>query len=143
MGAAPKAYQMPAKKPTCITALIGAGISPPDAQKLRVIAMTLHRWHLLECGNARGEAIERDEKTGVPYLTFDAGQNGKRARTRIPDRETTALKRLASIIKGYPGFAYHVQGDPRGAALFIMRPGDVPAGRDIDTCYDRGIAVFK
>lgn len=132
-----------AKKPDCIATLIGAGISPPDARTLRVIAMTLHRWHLLECGNERGEAIERDEKTGKTYLTFDTGNLGKRGRTRIPDRETNALKRIARIIAAYPGFAYHVQGDPRGAALFILRPGDVPAGRDIDASYDRGIAVFK
>ena len=133
----------PKTKADCIATLVSAGISEGDARALRRISMTLHRWHELECGNERGEAVERDEQTKVPYLTFDTGQNGKRGRTRIPDRETTALKRLEKIIKGYPGFAYYVQGDPRGSALFIMRPGDVPAGRDIDACYSNGIAVFK
>lgn len=127
----------------CISTLISAGISEDDARALRRISMTLHRWHELECGNERGEAVERDEATGLTYLTFDGGQNGKRGRIRIPDRETNALKRLAKIIAGYPGFAFHANGDPRGSALFIMRPGDVPAGADIDACYNRGIAVFK
>jgi hypothetical protein len=134
---------MTTKTKDCIATLISAGISEDDARALRRISMTLHRWHELECGNERGEAVERDEETKVPYLTYDTGTNGKRGRTRIPDRETAALKRLAKIIKGYPGFSFHVQGDPRGSALFILRPGDVPAEADLDSCYSRGIAVFK
>ncbi len=133
----------PKTKADCIATLISAGISEVDARALRRISMTLHHWHELECGNERGEAIERDEQTKVPYLTFDTGSNGKRGRTRIPDRETAALKRLAKIMKAYPGFASYVQGDPRGSALFILRPGDVSAGTDLDSCYSRGIAVFK
>jgi hypothetical protein len=133
----------PKTKADCIATLKSAGISEEDARALRRISITLHRWHELECGTERGEAIERDEETKVPYLTYDTGQNGKRGRTRIADRETAALKRLAMIMKAYPGFAFHVQGDPRGSALFILRPGDVPAGRDIDTCYSCGIAVHQ
>jgi hypothetical protein len=134
---------MTTKRTDCIPTLISAGISEDDARALRRISMTLHRWNELECGNERGEAVERDEQTKVPYLTFDTGQNGKRGRTRIPDRETAALKRLAKIMKGYPGFASYVQGDPRGSALFIMRPADLADGADLDSCYSRGIAVFK
>jgi hypothetical protein len=134
---------MTTKRTDCIATLISAGISEEDARALRRISMTLHRWHELECGTANGEAIERDEQTKVPYLTFDTGMNGKRGRTRIPDRETAAIKRLTKIIAAYPGFGFHVQGDPRGSALFIMRPGDVPADADLDSCYSHGIAVFK
>lgn len=134
---------MTAKRTDCIATLISAGISEEDARALRRISITLHRWHELECGSENGGAIERDEATKVPYWTFDTGQNGKRGRTKIADRETAALKRLAKIIAAYPGFGFHVNGDPRGSALFIMRPGDVPAGADIDACYNRGIAVFK
>lgn len=130
-------------KPDCIATLIGAGINETDACALRRISMTLHRWHELECGNERGQAVERDEQTKRPYLTFDTGTNGKRGRIAIPDRETAALKRLAKIVAAYPGFGFHVQGDVRGSALFIMRPGDQPAGADLDSCYSRGIAVFK
>ena len=45
--------------------------------------------------------------------------------TRIPDRERGALKRLAKIMAPrYPQLKSYVQGDPRGASLYIMREGD-------------------
>ena len=34
------------------------------------------------------------------------------------------------------------QGDPRGCALYILRPGDVPAGEAADAYYSRGLAVY-
>jgi hypothetical protein len=130
-------------KSDCIPTLVAAGIKPTDAQALRRIAMTLHRWFEMQCGTANGECVERDEATNLTYLTYDTGQNGMRGRTRIPDREAAATKRLAKIMKNYPGFTSYVQGDPRGCALFILRPGDLAEGQDIDACYNRGIAVFK
>tara|TARA_R110000868_G_scaffold207722_1_gene456707 strand:+ start:1744 stop:2277 length:534 start_codon:yes stop_codon:yes gene_type:complete len=36
----------------------------------------------------------------------------------------------------------YIQGDPRGAALYILRPGDVPAGQPVDSYYSRGICVY-
>lgn len=36
----------------------------------------------------------------------------------------------------------YVQTDPRGCALYILRPGDVPAGAETDSYYSRGIAVY-
>lgn len=117
-----------------------------DANALRRISMTLHRWHELECGTGDG-AIERDEKTGVPYW-YNAnsrylGANDPRAYSRIPDREAGAIKRLNAIMARYPSLAYYVQGDPRGAALYILRPGDVPAGENTDAYYSRGIVVCQ
>lgn len=120
-----------------------AGVSFEDARALRRISMTLHRWHELECGDDRGRCVERDEVTGKPYSTFDLGQNGKRGRSAIPDRERGALKRLARIMAHYPGLSWYIQGDPRGAALYILRPGDIPDGCPADSCYSRGIAVYK
>ncbi len=139
---------------------------------LRRIAMTLHRWHELVCGDANGNAIERDESfrcnrchapmkgtsahdgacecgglienvPGKPYWTYDSGRNGKRSRYPVPDRETGAIKRLARIMARYPALQSYIQGDPRGASLYILRPGDVPAGADADSYYSRGIAVYK
>ena len=43
----------------------------------------------------------------------------------------------------YPGLSAYVQTDPRGVALYILRPGDVPEGGDVDAYYSRGIAVYK
>ena len=61
----------------------------------------------------------------------------------VPDRETGALKRLAAIMARYPQLSAYVQGDPRGAALYILRPGDVPEGGQADAYYSRGIAVYR
>jgi hypothetical protein len=115
-----------------------AGISPDDALALRRIAMALHRWHEMECGIDNG-CIERDETTGKAYWLNSTTMR----RSSIADRETGALKRLDEILKRYPELIYYVQGDPRGAPLYILRPGDVPEGEEMDAYYSRGIAVYK
>lgn len=127
----------------CIDRLRAIGIGHDDALALRRIAMTLHRWYELECGTADGGAIERDESTGRAYWTYDAGNNGKRGRRIIPDREHGAQRRLAAIMARYPTLSAYVQGDPRGASLYILKPGDVPDGADVDSYYSRGVAVYK
>lgn len=127
-----------AKIPDCIPPLMRAGIAYDDARALRRIAMQLHRWHELECGNDRG-GVERDEITGKTYW-YNA-VTGHRVSTR--DLETPALARLAKIMSRYPTLKAYVQGDPRGAALFILRPGDAPEGENVDSYYSRGIAVYR
>lgn len=64
-------------------------------------------------------------------------------RTRIADRKRGAQKRLGKIMARYPGMSAYVQTDPRGCALYILRAGDIPAGADVASCYNRGIAVYK
>jgi hypothetical protein len=59
------------------------------------------------------------------------------------DREKSARKRLGKLMAKYPGLSAYVQTDPRGVALYILRPGDVPEGGDVDAYYSRGIAVYK
>lgn len=139
----------------CIDRLTIAGVTRADAEALRRISMTLHRWHELECGDSSDYAswcITRGRKVDGAFVHDEAGKpfeerhvhTEKKARyTSIPDRERGALKRLDSIMKRYPGFAYYVQGDPRGAALYILRPGDLKEGDDVSSCYTRGIAVYK
>lgn len=123
---------------TCIEQLTSLGIQYADACELRRISMTLHRWHEMECGTDNG-CVERDEATGKAYWLNSHNMR----RSPIADRETGALKRLAGIITRYPTLQSYVQGDPRGASLYILRPGDVPAGADVDSYYSRGIAVYK
>ena len=53
------------------------------------------------------------------------------------------LVRLAKIMKRYPTLTAYHQGDPRGASLYILRPGDIPEGADPDSHYNRGVAVYK
>jgi len=129
------------------------GFTREEAEALRRISMTLQRWHERECGTDNG-CIERDETTNKPYWVSTWGSQwttGKRCRTAIPDRETGARKRLAAIVHARnvrqplmesPLMDYYIQGDPRGAALYIIRPGDVPEGQTVDSCYSRGICVY-
>ena len=126
------------KYPECLPSLIRAGIKERDAFALRAIAMILHRWHELECG-IDGGCVERDETTGKTYWLNS--MNGRRYPT--PDRETGALKRLGKLMAQYPDLSAYVQGDPRGCALYVMRPGDVPEGKDAEGYYSRGVAVYK
>lgn len=127
------------REPECIAPLRRAGIAHDDAYALRRIAMTLHRWHELECGDRRG-CIERDEKTDKPF--WRSAYYG-RTISPVPDRESGAKRRLQSIMSRYPTLQAYIQGDPRGAALYILRPGDVPEGASVDSYYSRGLAVYK
>lgn len=121
-----------------IQPLVRAGISESDAYQLRRVAMVLDRWHELECGTEYG-GIERDETTGK--VTWYSSASGRRS--PYPDRETGALRRLAEIMSRYPALSYYVQGDPRGAPLYVLRPGDVPEGKPVDSYYSNGLAVYK
>jgi len=126
------------QKYDCVATLQQIGVSYADAEALRRISMTLHRWHELECGNDGG-CIERDETSGKAFWLNSRSMR----RSPIADRETGALKRLAKILERYPTLASYIQGDPRGAALYILRPGDVPPGCSADSCYNRGIVVCQ
>lgn len=130
----------------CVPRLVTAGISEADAWALRRIAMTLRRWYEMECGDGNGY-LERDEKTGIPRW-FNARASyldprDPRAWHRIPDREAGAKKRLAKIMSGYPSLGIYVQTDPRGASLYILRPGDIPEGEPAESWYSRGIAIYE
>ena len=118
-----------------------AGVEWSDAVALRRIAMALHRWFELECG-IDGGWIERDDTTGFPYFHYETtGGNAKRH--RVADREAGALNRLNSIMTRYPHLSAYVQTDPRGAALYIIRPGNIPEGGDVECFYTNGIAIYK
>ena len=146
------------------------GFTQHEADQLRRISMTLQRWHELECGDsneyaswciARGEWGPRNtegkrefvhNEDGKPFMERHSHTESKARYFSIPDRETGAKKRLAAILNSCnmarAGFAkarplgYYIQTDPRGAALYIIRPGDVPAGADVGSYYSRGICVY-
>ncbi len=99
--------------------------------------MTLHRWAEHECNGA----IQRDGDQGDGDPFWYSTETGRRI-CRVPDRERGALRRLAAIMGQYPTLGSYVQGDPRGCALYILRPGDVPEGADAGSYYSRGIAVY-
>lgn len=111
------------------------GVSGDDAIELRRIAMTLHRWSELECN---GE-VERDEETGKTYYA----REGRRSKQPCADREYGAKRRLAAIMHRHPLLTAYIQGDPRGAPLYVIERERI-GGRDIDSCYSSiGIAVYK
>jgi hypothetical protein len=133
------------------------GLHQPEIDTLLRCQRTLHTWAEHECNGV----IQRDEATGKPY--WHNAYSGARC-YQTPDRETGALKRIAAILaphapKQYtaetcpgrpcssdcdhksPGLTFYHQGDPRGCCLYLIRPGDVPEGSTVDSCYSRGIAV--
>jgi len=148
------------------SALISLGFTFDECEKMRRISLTLRRWFELECGTGNDWAdwaIERDEDgKGRPFLvTHYHPRNGTPARTTktpVADRERGAIKRLNAIVRAcnerrFVGddasilgpkcddLAVYLQTDPRGAALYILRPGDIPDGQDAAACYSRGICI--
>jgi hypothetical protein len=133
--------------------LMSLGFTQGEAESLRRISMTLHRWHELECG-IDGGCVEREEATGKAM--WRSSMSGKA--WPMADRETGAKKRLAYIVNArnarqqwaqvdgkivWPHSVHtYIQGDPRGAALYILRPGDIPEGADVGAYYSRGICVY-
>ena len=135
----------------CRYHLVKAGIAPNDADALRRISMTLQRWFELECGDGDNHgswAIERDDNgDGPPFMVRHHYLHGRGkdyiSRQRLPDKEAGARRRLVAIMARYPGFNAYVQTDPRGCALYILRPDDLRDGRKADECYTNGIAVHR
>ena len=127
----------------CLLPVIAAGVDRDDAIALRRAAMTLRRWFELECGTEDG-AIERDEITGKPYWRNAMTDRGDpRYHYPVADREAGAMRRIKAIMARYPELGYYVQGDCRGASLYVLRPGDIPASESADSYYDRGMAIYK
>ena len=120
-----------------INALGFIGVEYEDAKALRRISMALHAWHEHECNGAIQRDGDRGDRKPFWHSTYDG-----RKICPAPDRERGALKRLAAIMARYPSLSAYVQGDPRGCALYVLRPGDVPEGKDADCYYSRGIAVY-
>jgi len=137
--------------------LMSLGFTPSEADTLRRISLTLSRWAEHECNGI----IERDETRGNRPFWSNPG-SGRHYVAPVADRERGALRRLDATVTarnvrsgfvqnaGYYGMLpddaqwidYYVQGDPRGAALYILRPGDVPDGADVDSYYCRGVAIY-
>jgi hypothetical protein len=110
------------------------GISHADAATLVRASATLHTWHEHECNGTK----QQDEESGH-WSWYNP--NTDRQCGRTPDLEKGARKRIGVVLARYPGLTAYVQGDPRGCALYILRPGDVPDGADAGSYYSRGIAV--
>jgi hypothetical protein len=120
------------------------GFTRDECEQLRRISMQLHSWHERECGTDNG-CIERDETTGKAYWLNSHSMR----RYPIRDMEAGALRRLQNIVAERNDRAIgrvliceseneitvkpYVQTDPRGAALYIIRPQDVPEGASVES----------
>lgn len=111
------------------------GIAHADAAILVRASATLRTWHEHECNGTK----QQDEATGHWYWY---NPNTGRKIGRTPDLEAGAKRRIAAVMARYPTLTAYIQGDPRGCALYILRPGDVLEGHSVDSCYSRGIAVI-
>lgn len=140
-----KEKQMTTNKREVIDNLMSLGVSYEHALALRRIAMTLQRWHELECGigDNWSYSIERDE-SGKPFYRAQgwAGKQWIDRKTAIADREAGAERRLAVIMANYPALWSYVQGDPRGAALYVGTKEDL-RGMPIEQAFFFGKAVYK
>jgi hypothetical protein len=136
--------------------LVSLGFTPGESDALRRISLTLHRWAEHTCNGT----IERDAtRQDRPFWSHPHA--GRHCVAPVADRERGALRRLEAIVTarnvragwvqnaGYYGvtpsaspLSHYVQGDPRGAMLYILRLGDVPDGQDADSYYSRGIAIY-
>jgi hypothetical protein len=137
------------------------GFTYDEAAQLRRIEMTLQRWGEQECGDGNDYgswAIERDEETGKPFMVHHHYRHGQgtdsTTRRPIADREAGALRRAKAIVEARNArvraecdspvntdVTFYHQGDPRGCALYVLRLQDVRPGENIDSIYNRGIAV--
>ena len=114
------------------------GLTELDAIALRRIALTLHRWAELECGNGNDYAswsIERDPQTDKPYRCVYP-HKGEMKRYPIPDREKGAHKRLEKLMSKYPQWKAYIQTDPRGGTIYLCKPEDAN-----DSLYTRGVFI--
>ena len=98
------------------------GINWKVIESFRRDSMTLRRWFERECGDSNNYAswaVERDEVTDIPYLVTYP-YNGKERKTRIPDREKGARKRIDERCKRL-NLHYYIQTDCRGLALYLSK----------------------
>lgn len=114
-------------------------------------------------GRKVGGVFAHDDD-GKPFMEHHHYRHGRGqdsvTYTPLADREAGARRRLKAIIDRVNLHERHgdlpdgsgadragvlsayVQTDPRGAALYILRPGDVPEGQDAESYYTRGICVY-
>jgi len=133
------------------------GFTMEEADKLRRIEKTLHRWAEHECNGM----IQRDgdDCQGKPLWVMQNPFDGGMVKMPIADRERGALRRLEAIVaavnkrrsfttKLHPDeqvvcelWFYH-QTDCRGCSVFIGRKSDLRQGQDLSGCYSSlGVAV--
>ena len=116
-----------------------AGLEIHETTALMAAERALSAWAVRECN---GE-IQRDEETGKPYRRNPDRDTSNTPREYIRDGEAAAMRKAtaaaANVIAA--GCVLYRQGDPRGCALHLVRPSDIPEGGAVNQYYRRGIAL--
>jgi hypothetical protein len=90
----------------------------PAVRELPPLARSLRHIFERQCNGFTDEAAEKRAARREELLTAQARELAKQV-----------------------GAELYVQGDPRGCPLYLIFPGDVPAGEDVGAYYNRGVAV--
>ena len=60
---------------------------------------------------------------------------------KVEKREARLCER-AKQLAAELGATFYYQSDPRGAAVYLVFPGDVPDGKEVDAYYSNGVAIY-
>jgi len=121
------------------------GFTYDDTTALLKAERALRKWGELTCGTGDGNRsvhISRDE-SGRPFYRvqfYAGGQWRERIKPRR-DTEKAALAKVDAIMAKKLGFRAYHQTDPRGCALYVIRPSDIEPGENVRALYSRGIAI--
>lgn len=91
----------------------GVNASYSDAESLRRSAMRLHRWHEHLCNDT---CI--DDDTGIAYRQYGSAYDRPMQTAKTPNIgkiEETKIKTICDSLNCH----YYIQGDPRGASLYV------------------------
>jgi hypothetical protein len=121
------------------------GFTHGETFQLLKAERALRKWGELECGTGDGNRsvhVFRD-KSGKPFYRVQYFHAGQWRESIQPKRDTekAALAKVDAIMARKTGFRAYHQTDPRGCALYIIRPGDIEAGENVHALYNRGIAL--
>ena len=117
------------------------GMTAENLAQCYRLERALRKWHELECGTADGgvEYDDVDDGELLPTCTFYRPRTG--TRSKFKNQYPVLMRRLERLRADMPSITFYVQGDPRGAALYALRPGDVPVGEDVNSWYTRGVCL--
>lgn len=111
------------------------GVTREEVDSLLRCSRVLSTW----CEHEANGEIQRDGENGDGAPYWYNTTTGKRC-GRTADREAGAVRRATAICERH-GLTMFYQGDCRGCAIYVLRPGDVPEGQRADGYYTRGLAV--
>jgi hypothetical protein len=125
-----------------MAALAPFGMTAALLAQAYTLERALHRWHEFECGTENGGVDYGDDNPETArYCGWYNARTG--TRSRIRNQWPELMKRLARLRAALPALVFYVQGDPRGAALYALRPGDCLPGVAVDSCYSRGVCLAR